>query len=106
MGESNEANHKEGTHAGSLQNVQEVRKAGVSPHAPVKIEKIEDQNLDDQDHGEKSNQDGKLALRDGKVEAQEIGKIPGYGKKDDIDSQDNEGIQVGGFLGHFGLATP
>jgi hypothetical protein len=53
MGESNQANQKEGTHASSLQNVQEVRKAGVSPHASVEIKKIENESLDDQDDGKK-----------------------------------------------------
>jgi len=51
MSENNKAYQQQGAHACGFQNVHEVRKAGVSPHASVKIEKIENESLDDQDDG-------------------------------------------------------
>ena len=81
LGEDNQAHHKQRTHACCFQDIHEVRKAGVPPHAAVEIKKIENKNLGDQDDGKKPDYDRELALRNVKVEAQEIGKIPGDAKE-------------------------
>jgi hypothetical protein len=66
-------------HAGGLNDVEEIIKARISPHASIKIKEIKCDNLDEYNERKKSSEKPAVGQWYLEIKTEQIGKIPGKG---------------------------